>query len=128
MRLLDCMKLSDADANILTTDPTLTRFRVVQMGALRADKLKDVLRSHTGRFDAIVAFRPTGWSFGRGAGPAGRTIKHGAAVRIVEVPYSEHSSCSELVACVRDLQPERIVATVNAGPNGDAHAGMRLLR
>jgi len=35
-------------------------------------------------------------------------------VTIVEVAYSEHSSFSELRACVRALRPARCVPTVNA--------------
>ena len=47
---------------------------------------------------------------------------------LVEVPYSEHSSFAELRACVHALRPKRIVATVNGGPHGDAHAGVARLR
>ena len=35
-------------------------------------------------------------------------------VTLVSIPYSEHSSFTELCECVRDLQPKQIVPTVNA--------------
>ena len=56
------------------------------------------------------------------------TIKLGSNLTIVEVPYSEHSSFDELCQCVRDLQPKKIVATVDGGWKGDRHAGMAALR
>jgi DNA cross-link repair 1A protein len=65
------------------------------------------MRASAGRFEAVTAFRPTGWCASRG----GRAQQSGA-LRIHEVAYSEHSSFAELQQCVRDLQPERIVPTV----------------
>ena len=93
------------------------------------------LKASGGRYDAVCAFRPTGWAFGKGpqgggAGGSGigRTVRLGGNVTIVEVPYSEHSSFEELQACCRDLRPAKIVATVNGGPRGDRCPGMELLR
>ena len=100
------------------------------MGQLRAPRLRQMLAESNGRFDALVAFRPTGWAYGRGGGggtAAGRTVRLGGGVSIVEVPYSEHSSFEEMKQCVRELQPRKIVATVGGGPKGDRHAGMALL-
>ena len=81
---------------------------------LRFDRIKAMLQASNGRFTAAVAFRPTGWcasSSAAGAGAAGRTLRAGAT-RIIEVPYSEHSSFGELQACVRELRPDHIVPTV----------------
>ena len=129
-RLMECMQLPPADRALLASDPAATaatRWRVVTMAHLRAPRLRQMLAENRGRFEAIVAFRPTGWAFGRGGGGAGRTIKLGGGVSIVEVPYSEHSSFEELKQCVRDLRPRKIVATVAGGPRGDKHVGMPLL-
>jgi DNA repair metallo-beta-lactamase len=38
------------------------------------------------------------------------------AVEILDVPYSEHSSCSELQQFVAWLQPVAVVPTVGGGP------------
>ena len=124
MRLLECMELPAEEKAVLTFDAAATRWRVVPMAHLRADKLRSLLGAMRDRFDAVVAFRPSGWCFGRGGGAAGRSIKLSNNVTIVEVPYSEHSSFDELCACVRDLRPRKVVATVDGGPLGNRHKGM----
>ena len=130
-RLLECMQLPAEDAAVLTSELTATRWRVVPMGHLRAPKLRELMVASGGRYTGCVAFRPTGWSFGRAgasAGPAGRTVRLSGGLTLIEVPYSEHSSYAELQACVRALRPRKIVATVGGGPLGDRHAGVpRLL-
>jgi len=132
MRLIECMHLPPADRALLTSDAAnMGRWRVVPMGHLKATKLRELLGASRGAFDAVVAFRPTGWAYGKGGGPstaAGRTMRLGGNVTIVEVPYSEHSSFEEIRQCVHDLRPRKIVATVGAGPRGDRHAGLALLR
>ena len=126
MRLIECMGLPPEDMALLTSDASSTRFHVVPMVHLRAPLLRRRILDSGGRYNACVAFRPTGWVFGAG-GAAGRSTSHGGGVRLVEVPYSEHSSYDELVACVRALRPSAIVATVSAGPRGDAHPGLPAL-
>ena len=128
MRLLECMELSQQDSALLTADITETRWRVVPMGHLRAPKLRALLNASRSTYDAIVAFRPSGWCFGKGGGAAGRSIKLGSNLTIVEVPYSEHSSFDELKACVADLRPRKVVATVDGGPLGNRHKGMPYLQ
>ena len=149
MRLLECMSLpTDDQARLFTLGPDgrgtgsglggvpggagLARWRVVPMGHLRAPKLRALLAASRASFDAIVAFRPSGWCFNGGSGgsggAAGRTVRLGKDLTIVEVPYSEHSSFDELRMCVRDLRPRKIVATVDGGPQGLTHPGMPLLR
>ena len=141
MRLMQCMDLPaedkqrlfelgpdgrEAGAGAFGGQPA--RWRVVPMAHLKAPKLRALLAEHRQSFDAVVAFRPTGWAFGGGGGPAGRTVRLGKDVRIIEVPYSEHSSFDELRMCVRDLRPQKIIATVDGGPHGASHPGFPLLR
>lgn len=129
-RLLECCALAPEYAAVLTSDVASTRWRVVPMCHLKADRLKALLRASGGRFTGCVAFRPTGWCFGRGgasAGAAGRTVRLSQDVTICEVAYSEHSSFDELRDCVQTLRPRRIVSTVDGGWRGDKHAGVPLL-
>lgn len=130
-RLIECMQLPPEDARLLTSDVNATRWRVVPMAHLKAQRLRELLRSSGGRFTGCVAFRPTGWAYGRGSGTsggaAGRLIRLSEGVSIVEVPYSEHSSFEELRSCVQSLRPRRIVSTVGGGPLGDRHAGVASL-
>jgi DNA cross-link repair 1A protein len=70
-----------------------------------------------GRWRAVVGFRPTGWAYRPRAAKTGGALasrwRLGAA-SVWSVPYSEHSSFTDLQACVRALRPRRIVPTVNA--------------
>ncbi|GBF99590.1 DNA cross-link repair protein [Raphidocelis subcapitata] len=74
-----------------------------------------------GRWKAVVGFRPTGWAYRRKPGPL-PCWRLGAAA-LYSAPYSEHSSFSDLQACVRALRPRRIVPTVNA-PDAAAAAAI----
>jgi DNA cross-link repair 1A protein len=62
-----------------------------------------------------VAFIPTGWEMSRKSKTFDivRTVSHGN-ITIYGVPYSEHSSFTELQRFVQFLKPEEIIPTVNA--------------
>jgi DNA cross-link repair 1A protein len=99
----------------LTRRPEATPLHVVPIAWLNAAKLSEYLAAQGPRYDCVLAFRPTGWTHtqqggGKPGAPAGA-----ARVRIVGVPYSEHSSAAELRAFVRALRPRRIVPTVGCG-------------
>ena len=94
-----------------------------------------------GRYTHVVAFQPTGWSFGghgksrRGGhgtscGDTGfvrkRTSQAGR-LTIYSCPYSEHSSFEELRACVNWLRPKEIVPTVNCSTKAKVAAQIALL-
>nr|CAB3457151.1 unnamed protein product [Digitaria exilis] len=81
-----------------------------------------------GRFDLIVAFCPTGWAFGKGKKKTpGKRWQQGSIIRyhagcvpllfppksLYEVPYSEHSSFTELQEFVKFISPEHIIPSVN---------------
>lgn len=92
-----------------------------------------LMRAQRGR--PAAAPGPTGNAFqqmmqasvrqGRGGGQSGAGARLGAApwvrcrgggaVRVLEVPYSEHSSCAELQEFVAWLRPHAVVPTVGGG-------------
>ena len=72
-------------------------------------------------YDAILGFRPTGWTHGQAPRKAGK------GVSVEGVAYSEHSSARELAACVRLLQPGRVIPTVSVGNAGKREAMAKLL-
>ena len=121
-RILDCIRLPPDDAAAFVDDAAATRWRVVPMGALRVDRMRALLRASAGRYDAVVGFRPSGWSFGASGGAAAGRVVRAGAVRIHEVPYSEHSSFAELRQCVRDWAPVRVVPTVSCATRDKARA------
>ena len=75
-----------------------------------------------GRFDHVLAVVPTGWTHSgssRGEGVSGLRIRKASQkVSKLEVPYSEHSSFSELRRFVRFLRlrsADKVIPTVNVG-------------
>jgi DNA cross-link repair 1A protein len=93
-----------------------TCLHIVPIGHLNAKKLGEHLTAQGRRHDALLAFRPTGWTHTQ-APPKGAAASAASAqrVRIVGLSYSEHSSAAELRAFLRALRPGRIVPTVGVG-------------
>ncbi|KAI5634208.1 DNA repair metallo-beta-lactamase domain-containing protein [Phthorimaea operculella] len=70
-------------------------------------KLRSYLESLNGAFSEVVAFKPSGWENGKNSSVEKDTVTiHG-------IPYSEHSSFSELIRFVKFLQPKQVVPTVD---------------
>ncbi|RKO88219.1 DNA repair metallo-beta-lactamase-domain-containing protein [Blyttiomyces helicus] len=101
------------------------------MGQLRTDKLESILSTVSKTYTHILALRPTGWTFRRGPSPTASsepfttsslTPTHPSPrITLVGVPYSEHSSFTELAAFVKGARPVRVIPTVFGGGKG---AGM----
>lgn len=63
-------------------------------------------------YDRVVGFRPTGWTFAPNRKDLiSKRIQERCS--IFNVPYSEHSSFSELVDCLKCLKPKKITPTVS---------------
>eukprot|EP00930_Biecheleria_cincta_P083673 TRINITY_DN73202_c0_g1_i1.p1 TRINITY_DN73202_c0_g1~~TRINITY_DN73202_c0_g1_i1.p1 ORF type:complete len:503 (+),score=52.86 TRINITY_DN73202_c0_g1_i1:161-1669(+) len=95
------------------------RVWMTSMGSLGHDALKRILDTSNGEFEAVVGLRPTGWCWSPRAmspGSSGCRVwaKNDDCTRIYSVPYSEHSSYTELCALVKVLRPEMLIPTVNA--------------
>lgn len=90
------------------------------LGGLGHDLLKHFLASAKGKFNAIVAFRPTGWSWAprkmaeHGSSACRVWAENDGQTRIYGVPYSEHSSYPELRALAESLRPKKLIPTVNS--------------
>ena len=139
MRILRQLDWSLDNLGRFTTQKNVTRFWVVPMSQLRFDALENHLRTYR-RYTSVVAVRPTGWSFSSKQPKASSSSSAGAAaatlstrrnklgsVTVLSVPYSEHSSFSELKRCVADFKPRRIVPTVNNKSKESTRAMVRLL-
>ncbi|KAF0924895.1 hypothetical protein E2562_014977 [Oryza meyeriana var. granulata] len=71
---------------------------VLPLSSVRHENLKKYLETLNQRFLAVLAFRPTGWNFSESTGMQLDLIKPSSSgrVTIYGVPYSEHSSFTEL--------------------------------
>ncbi|KAL6533846.1 hypothetical protein OROHE_013679 [Orobanche hederae] len=123
LRVLECLGLRQEDMQWFTLNEHESHIHVVPMWAIASFKrLNHMSGQYMGRYSLIVAFSPTGWSFGKGKKSTGRRWQKGTIIRY-EVPYSEHSSFIELKEFVKYISPVNIIPSVsNHGP--DSHNAM----
>ncbi|MCO5594627.1 hypothetical protein L7F22_048660 [Adiantum nelumboides] len=100
----------------LSSDANSTLLHVLPIGHLRPEKLRAYLQSYP-KYNAVLAFRPTGWTYSEKIGNELHLLKPTVtgSITVYGVPYSEHSSFTELQEFVQFLQPENIIPTVNVG-------------
>lgn len=101
----------------LTTDGTSTPLHVLPLGCLNPQRLMAHMKSFGSMHDTVLAFRPTGWTYNEKVGTHLELIKprNSGNISVYGVPYSEHSSFTELREFVQFLRPGVIVPTVNVG-------------
>lgn len=119
LRILRCLGLPEEDMQWFTSNEQESHIHVVPMWTLASFKrLKHISNQYVGRFSLIVAFSPTGWTFGKGKKKSpGRRWQQGTIIRY-EVPYSEHSSFTELRDFVKLVSPIDVIPSVNnEGPD-----------
>ncbi|KAJ0230559.1 DNA cross-link repair protein SNM1 [Hirschfeldia incana] len=99
----------------LCTDGKATCLHVLPMSALKVERLEEHLKVYKEQYGAVLAFRPTGWTYSEKVGEHLDLIKPTSRgkVTIYGVPYSEHSSFTELREFVQFLKPDKIIPTVN---------------
>ncbi|EOA25112.1 hypothetical protein CARUB_v10018420mg [Capsella rubella] len=103
----------------LCTDGKTTCLHVLPMSSLKVERLDEHLKIYREQYGAVLAFRPTGWTYSEKIGEHLDLIKPTSRgkITIYGVPYSEHSSFTELREFVQFLRPDKIIPTVN---NADA--------
>lgn len=123
-----------------TSDPNATDLHVIPMGTAgelwpyfrpNYRQCVDYAEKMETRYDKVVAFIPTGW-----ADSSNWNKQHAISTRQLEcrhsqraidveirlIPYSEHSTCTELVEFVKYCRPRKVIPTVF----GDANDRRRL--
>ncbi|KAJ4762203.1 DNA cross-link repair protein SNM1 [Rhynchospora pubera] len=114
-RILESFGWSDLSSSLSNSSHS-TRLHVLPLSFLRLENLNKYLATLNQRFNAVLAFRPTGWTFSEATGSKLDLIKPTSKgnITIYGVPYSEHSSFNELRDFVKFLRPDKIIPTVNA--------------
>ncbi|CAH2263669.1 jg10936 [Pararge aegeria aegeria] len=87
--------------------PQACQLHVVPMRDLTHEKLRSYMDSMPGTFNEVVAFKPSGWENGK------NSAVEKDSVTIHGIPYSEHSSFSELIRFVKFLKPKQVIPTVD---------------
>jgi DNA cross-link repair 1A protein len=118
-KILDCLDLPPDEAALLTTDDSETNLHAVPLWMVSQKHMAKTLKYYRGRFTNIVGFQPTGWTHTRDttSTKAGRRRQKGTLITY-SVPYSEHSSFSELKEFVEWLKPRSIIPSVNNDGGG----------
>ncbi|CAG7833714.1 unnamed protein product [Allacma fusca] len=92
---------------------------VLSMQKLNVKFLSEYLASRSQSYSNIFAVKPSGWEFSKGpkSGQVGSNLRSFSnnTVTILGVPYSEHSSFSELERFVATVNPVKVQPTVNVG-------------
>lgn len=116
-KVMEWCEMAKDDMDCLVSKEASAQIHVSFMGqGLQPEALEQ--RRLKGDYAKIVAFRPTGWSFQK----KGLQTRREGNVTIYGIPYSEHSSFSELRDCVKRLRPKRIIPTVNCPDAASARA------
>ncbi|XP_071318415.1 DNA cross-link repair 1A protein [Trachinotus anak] len=111
-----CCLESEQVRQRITTDWKAAQVHVLPMMQLSFKKLQDHLARFSQRYDQLVAFKPTGWTFSQQVDSVGDIQPEiSGNVSIYGIPYSEHSSFLELKRFVQWVQPLKIIPTVNNG-------------
>jgi len=121
MQILQCCGLTPEYSRLLTTDHLEANMHAVALFKVNHDSLSAILQDNRGRYNTVVGIRPTGWALQSKRGKAqgsGRRSQKGQII-IHEVPYSEHSSFTELREFVSWLDPGELIPSVLPNPEGD---------
>eukprot|EP00731_Ephydatia_muelleri_P020470 Em0013g197a len=114
MGLMYCLEWEQL-VRALTLDPHGARVHVLSIGELTLDNLSSYLEQYRHKYTAVLAFKPTGWTYRSKCSLAAIQAQTRGAVTIYGVPYSEHSSYSELREFVQFISPQKVVPTVGNG-------------
>lgn len=111
-----CCLESEQVRQCITSDWKAAQVHVLPMMQLSFKKLQDYLARFSERYDQLVAFKPTGWTFSQQVESVEDIQPQiSGNISIYGIPYSEHSSFLELKRFVQWLQPLKIIPTVNNG-------------
>lgn len=105
--------IDDPKLNALLVDKQEeAKIHVLPLKSLWKRGMHEYLQKHYEHFDAIVALRPSGWEYRRNKHMVPEVEGN---IAIYPVPYSEHSSYTDLQRFILWLRPRRIIPTVNMG-------------
>ncbi|GAB4823565.1 hypothetical protein N2152v2_010611 [Parachlorella kessleri] len=119
-KVLDCLDLPQEYSSLLTTNDVETNLHAVPLWMVTDKHMTKILKHYRGRFTNVVGFQPTGWTHQRDVNKTrarGRRRQKGTIITY-QVPYSEHSSFTELREFVGWLKPVRILPHVNTDDGG----------
>ncbi|XP_068114902.1 DNA cross-link repair 1A protein isoform X2 [Hyperolius riggenbachi] len=114
-KTMQCLE-SDEIRALITTDWHSTTLHVLPMMQLSFKGLGAHLNKFPGKYDRVLAFKPTGWTYSQGCSSVADIAPQiRGKITIYGIPYSEHSSYLEMKRFVQFVKPQKIIPTVNMG-------------
>lgn len=114
-KTLQCLNIPEMNS-FITTDMSSSQVHLLSMMQISFKGLQNHLKKYAGKYDQILAFRPTGWTHSNDSVTlASIAPQTKGSISIYGIPYSEHSSYTEMKRFVQWLKPQKIIPTVNVG-------------
>ncbi|XP_014641241.1 PREDICTED: DNA cross-link repair 1A protein isoform X2 [Ceratotherium simum simum] len=114
-KTLRCLNIPEINS-LITTDMCNSLVHLLPMMQINFKGLQSHLKKCDGKYDQILAFRPTGWTHSNKLTSIADVVPQTKGnISIYGVPYSEHSSYLEMKRFVQWLKPQKIIPTVNVG-------------
>lgn len=114
-KTLRCLNIPEINS-LITTDMCSSLVHLLPMMQINFKGLQSHLKKFSGKYDEILAFRPTGWTHSDKLTTMADVIPQTKGnISIYGIPYSEHSSYLEMKRFVQWLKPQKIIPTVNVG-------------
>lgn len=114
-KMLRCLNIPEMNS-LITTDMGSSLVHLLPMMQINFKGLQNHLRRFDGKYDQILAFRPTGWTHSNKLTSITDLVPQTKGnISIYGIPYSEHSSYTEMKRFVQWLKPKKIIPTVNVG-------------
>uniref|UniRef100_A0A8C5Q228 DNA cross-link repair 1A protein n=1 Tax=Leptobrachium leishanense TaxID=445787 RepID=A0A8C5Q228_9ANUR len=114
-KTMQCLE-SEEIRSLVTTDWHSTPLHILPMMQLNFKGLYAHLNKFSGKYDRVLAFKPTGWTYSdRCSSVENIRPESRGKVTLYGVPYSEHSSYLEMKRFVQWCKPQKIIPTVNMG-------------
>ncbi|XDC86752.1 hypothetical protein R6Z07F_017925 [Ovis aries] len=112
---LQCFSIPEV-SSLITTDMCKSLVHLLPMMQINFKGLQNHLKKCGGKYNQILAFRPTGWTHSNKLTSLADIIPQTKGnISIYGIPYSEHSSYLEMKRFVQWLKPQKIIPTVNVG-------------
>ncbi|CAK6436091.1 unnamed protein product [Pipistrellus nathusii] len=114
-KTLQCLNIPEINS-LITTEMCNALVHLLPMMQINFKGLQSHLKKFDGRYEQILAFRPTGWTHSNKLTRITDVVPQTKGnISIYGIPYSEHSSYLEMKRFVQWLKPQKIIPTVNVG-------------
>ncbi|XP_070608778.1 DNA cross-link repair 1A protein isoform X2 [Erythrolamprus reginae] len=114
-KILKCLESATINS-LITLNWNNTFLHLLPMMHINFKNLHNHLSKFSEKFDHILAFKPTGWTYSdRCCSLTDIKPQTRGNITIYGIPYSEHSSFLEMKRFIQWLKPQKIIPTVNVG-------------